>query len=164
MWFCYILKNENGRTYNGSTNNPVRRLRQHNGAIKGGAKATSRTEGGWSYIAILSGFPDHINALQAEWRVKCCTGKPGKRPKEYEGPTGRIKSLNLILPLEYWTKQSTRCNRDFKIKLLILEDMVQYLDCSVIPENIEVITTDKIEDELEHLNTTKENYEHTLSV
>ena len=50
------------------------------------------------------------------------------------------------------------------MKLLILEDMVQYLDCSVIPENIEVITTDKIEDELEHLNTTKENYEHTLSV
>ena len=158
MWFCYILKNENGRTYNGSTNNPVRRLRQHNGVIKGGSKATSRTDGGWSYIMLLSGFPDHINALQAEWDFKCPTRKPGKRPKEYEGPNGRIKSLNLILPLEYWTKQSTICNRDFKMKLLILEDMVQYLDLSLIPDNIEVITTNRIDDEFEHLTTTDEIY------
>jgi len=164
MWFCYILKNENNKsTYNGSTNNPIRRLRQHSGAIKGGASATSRVPGIWSYIAILSGHPDHINALQSEWRIKCCTGKPGKRPKEYEGPIGRIKSLNLILPLEYWTKQSTICNRDFKMKLLILEDMVQYLDKSLIPENIEVITTSKIEDEIEHLTTTAEMYEQNLT-
>ena len=159
MWFCYILKNENNKsTYNGSTNNPVRRLRQHNQELVGGSRATARYNGGWSYIAILSGFPDKINNLQAEWRIKCCTGKPGKRPKEYEGPIGRIKSLNLILPLEFWTKQSTICNRDFKMKLLILEDMVQYLDKSLIPDNIEIITTSKIEDELEHLNTKLEIY------
>ena len=160
MWFCYILKNENNKsTYNGSTNNPVRRLRQHNQELVGGSRATARYNGGWSYIAILSGFPDKINNLQAEWRIKCCTGKPGKRPKEYEGPIGRIKSLNLILPLEFWTKQSTICNRDFKMKLLILEDMVQYLDKSLIPDNIEIITTSKIEDELEHLNTKLEIYD-----
>ena len=160
MWFCYILKNENNKsTYNGSTNNPVRRLRQHNQELVGGSRATSRYNGGWSYIAILSGFPDKINNLQAEWDFKCPTRKPGKRPKEYEGPEGRIKSLNLILPLEYWTKQSTICNRDFKMKLLILEDMVQYLDKSLIPDNIEIITTSKIEDELEHLNTKQEIYD-----
>ena len=158
MWFCYILKNENGRTYNGSTNNPVRRLRQHNGLIKGGAKATSRTDGGWSYIMLLSGYPDHINCLSGEWRIKCATGKPGKRPKEYEGPAGRIKSLNLILPIEYWTNQCKISNRSFKMNLLILEDMVQYLDMSLIPDNIEVITTSKIEDEMEHLTTTYEIY------
>ena len=45
------------------------------------------------------------------------------------------------------------------MKLLILEDMVQYLDKSLIPENIEVITTSKIEDELEHLNTKQEIYD-----
>ena len=163
MWFCYILKNENGRTYNGSTNNPVRRLRQHNKDLVGGSRATARYNGGWSYIAILSGFPDKINALQSECDFKCPTRKPGKRPKEYEGPIGRIKSLNLILPLEYWTKQSTICNRDFKMKLLILEDMVQYLDKSLIPENIEVITTSKIEDEIEHLTTTAEMYEQNLT-
>jgi len=44
------------------------------------------------------------------------------------------------------------------MKLLILEDMVQYLDRSLIPDNIEIITTSKIEDELEHLNTKEEIY------
>ena len=38
-YVCYILKSGN-RTYNGSTNNMRRRLRQHNGEIKGGAKYT----------------------------------------------------------------------------------------------------------------------------
>jgi len=36
--------------------------------------------------------------------------------------------------------------------------MTQYLDMSLIPDNIEVITTSKIEDELEHLTTTDEIY------
>lgn len=44
MWYCYILRNKleqfKHNTYNGSTNNPLRRLRQHNEEIKGGARAT----------------------------------------------------------------------------------------------------------------------------
>jgi predicted GIY-YIG superfamily endonuclease len=148
MWFCYILKNiHNGRTYNGSTNNPVRRLRQHNGEISGGAKATSRTKGGWIYIMLLSGFSDHINTLSCEWRIKCPSGKPGKRETKYEGPAGRIESLNCILPLDYWTKQCIICNRDFKMKLHIREDMVPYLNTEIVPENIEAITVSNIDKE-----------------
>ena len=33
---CYILYNQNGLTYNGYTVNFKRRIRQHNGEIKGG--------------------------------------------------------------------------------------------------------------------------------
>jgi predicted GIY-YIG superfamily endonuclease len=158
MWFCYILKNiNNGRTYNGSTNNLVRRLRQHNGEISGGAKATSRTKGGWQYIAILSGFPDKINTLSCEWRIKCPSGKPGKREKKHEGPVGRISSLNEILPLEYWTKQCIVCNKDFKMKLHITEDMIQYLNLNIIPSNIEVITLPTIDPI--NIDMTKELYE-----
>jgi len=44
MWYCYILRNKleqfKHNTYNGSTNHPMRRLRQHNEEIKGGARAT----------------------------------------------------------------------------------------------------------------------------
>jgi len=157
MWFCYILGNLNGRTYNGSTNNPIRRLRQHNGEICGGAKATSRTEGGWSYCAILSGFPDKINALSCEWRIKCPSGKPGKRERKYEGPAGRVGSLNEILQLDYWTKQCIVCNRDFKMKLHITEDMSKHLDITKVPENIEVIVVSKIE--AEHMDLVKEIYD-----
>ena len=101
MWYCYILRNKleqfKHNTYNGSTNNPVRRLRQHNEEIKGGAKATHGKGGAWEICAMLSGFPDHINALSCEWRMKCPAGRPGKRESKYQGVKGRISSLNEIL-------------------------------------------------------------------
>jgi len=50
QYCCYIL--ENGRsTYVGITNNRVKRLRQHNSEISGGAKYTSSRE-------------DYINAIR----------------------------------------------------------------------------------------------------
>jgi structure-specific endonuclease subunit SLX1 len=43
-YICYILRSDNpkysNRTYTGITNNSTRRLRQHNGIIKGGARAS----------------------------------------------------------------------------------------------------------------------------
>lgn len=44
-----------------------KRLRQHNGEIKNGARKTSRRRP-WSHIAIVSGFPNKIVALQFEWQ------------------------------------------------------------------------------------------------
>jgi predicted GIY-YIG superfamily endonuclease len=148
MWYCYILRNKleqfKHNTYNGSTNNPVRRLRQHNEEIKGGAKATHGKGGAWEICAMLSGFPDHINALSCEWRMKCPSGKPGKREKKYQGVKGRISSLNEILPLERWTGKCIIDNKDFKLKLHIVNDVVEYIDRENIPENIEVEIVDEI--------------------
>ena len=46
MYFCYILRSENQKyqneTYIGFTDDPIHRIRQHNGLIKGGAKFTKR--------------------------------------------------------------------------------------------------------------------------
>ena len=148
MWYCYILRNKleqfKHNTYNGSTNNPVRRLRQHNEEIKGGAKATHGKGGAWEICAMLSGFPDHINALSCEWRMKCPSGKPGKREKKYQGVKGRISSLNEILPLERWTGKCIIDNKDFKLKLHIIANVVEYIDRENIPENIEVEIVDEI--------------------
>jgi predicted GIY-YIG superfamily endonuclease len=148
MWSCYILRNTQPNyhrsTYNGATNNPARRIRQHNGEITGGAKVTTQKGGGWQYCAILSGFPDKINCLSCEWRIKCPSGRPGKRESKYNSPAGRIKSLNEILPLESWTKQCTVNNREFNMKLHIVEDLYDNLELSVIPENIEIIVVKEI--------------------
>ncbi len=70
MFYCYLLKSKNERylndTYIGFTDNPLHRIRQHNGEIKGGAKQTSRKRP-WSLELVVSNFPNKILALMFEW-------------------------------------------------------------------------------------------------
>ena len=157
MWYCYILRNKleqfKNNTYNGSTNNPMRRLRQHNEEIKGGARATHGKGGAWEICAMLSGFPDHVNALSCEWRMKCPSGRPGKRERKYQGVKGRVSSLNEILPLERWTSKCVVNNSDFKMKLHILSDVVEYVDVSEVPENITIEIVDTINHSCVDLNS-----------
>lgn len=140
MWSCYILRNlefaYRQRTYNGSTNDLTRRLRQHNREISGGAKATKF--GTWEYCAVLTGLENYKNALSCEWRIKHPSGKPGKRSNKFYGPIGRIKSLNLVLKLDKWTNQCVISNPDQGLKLYVVKDLVQHLNLDDIPENIDV--------------------------
>lgn len=96
MFYCYIICNENDRTYNGYTVNLKRRLRQHNGTIKGGAKATSG-RGPWEFLVILtSRCWDCISvAMKHEWSIKYPTRRR-PRPKEYNGVMGRLKSFTDV--------------------------------------------------------------------
>jgi len=135
-------------TYNGSTNDPVRRLRQHNEHIKGGAKATRGKAQSWEIYALLTGFPDHINALSCEWRIKHPSGKPGTREPQYRGVEGRIKGLNKVLQLDKWTNQCVINNRDQSFVLYITKDVSHLLDSSIIPSNINIIEVDAITKDL----------------
>ncbi len=73
-FFVYLLQAANSKTtYIGATVNLCRRLRQHNGEIKGGAKATrAKLMCGdcWQRVAYVTGFPTWQAALQFEWRWK----------------------------------------------------------------------------------------------
>mgnify|MGYP000750748809 CR=1 FL=1 len=62
-------KVEPNKTYIGITNNHTRRIRQHNGEIVGGAKAT-RGKGPWIPYIVLEGFRTRCEALSCEWRIK----------------------------------------------------------------------------------------------
>jgi structure-specific endonuclease subunit SLX1 len=66
----YLLETVDGteRTYVGATLNLDRRLRQHNGEIKGGASATSGRA--WQRVCHVTGFTYWRSALQFEWRWK----------------------------------------------------------------------------------------------
>ena len=70
MYFCYILCSLNDKylngTYIGFTDDPLHRIRQHNGEIKGGAKFTKRRRP-WKLILVVSNFPNKIAALKFEW-------------------------------------------------------------------------------------------------
>jgi len=65
---CYLLQSLSSpsKTYIGYTVNPHRRLKQHNGLIKGGAKYTSKF-GPWKFICITEGFQSDKLGLQFEW-------------------------------------------------------------------------------------------------
>ena len=71
MHYCYIIYDKtSNKTYVGYTIKPTRRIRQHQGIIKGGAKYTSQG-GNWDYLVIVAS-PEfsHNTALSFEWHVK----------------------------------------------------------------------------------------------
>jgi len=91
-WFCYMLQSLDGsKTYVGATVDPNRRLRQHNGEIGGGAKATKGRA--WQRRFLIGGFASEVPALQFEWRWKWLTRQaPGNSFMER-----RIHALSLLL-------------------------------------------------------------------
>ena len=98
-WEFYIIFNKNS-TYAGVSPDPKRRLRQHNGEIKGGAKYTTSKGPGWKHYCIVSGFKDKIQAMQFEWAVKHVP------PRTAGGITNRIKKLYTVLNKNKWTSKS----------------------------------------------------------
>lgn len=94
MYNLYLLKNtENNRTYVGITNNLERRIRQHNGDIKGGAKYTRNFKGTgeWRYHLYISGFTKN-DCLSIERSIK--NTKIGIKGSPLER---RIQSINRYL-------------------------------------------------------------------
>lgn len=147
QWYCYILRNTKEEyknlTYNGSTNNIWRRLRQHNEEISGGAKYTKHRGQSWEVYILLTGFLNHNNALSCEWKIKHPTNVK-QRPKKYCGPIGRAISLNIVLPLEKWTSKCNIDNSKCQYTLYIVDDMYHHLDMSLVPYNITIISVPSI--------------------
>ena len=98
-WVFYLIENKN-RTYAGVSPDPVRRLRQHNGEISGGAKYTTSYGPGWKHFCLVRGFRTKQQALQFEWAVKHCP------PRNAGGRCNRIKKLHAVLCRERWTSKA----------------------------------------------------------
>jgi len=105
--FVYLLQSNNN-TYVGATVDVNRRLRQHNGEIKGGAKATKRivVKGGkWTRVCYVSGFPTLQAALQFEWKWKYIARKLPKYPK-LNSLQKKLEALTILLASDKSTSTS----------------------------------------------------------
>ena len=104
-YLCYLLASSTHpqRTYVGITNNFHRRLRQHNGELVGGARAT-RVARPWHPYISVEGFPDQKSSLQFEWMWKHMA------PKKSHGKKARITKLRDLLQKEQWTAKSPLAN------------------------------------------------------
>jgi predicted GIY-YIG superfamily endonuclease len=95
-YLVYLLTNTiNNCTYIGCTNNPTRRLRQHNGDLVGGAKYTKikKEEGEWKMYGYVSlqegGFLEKRQALSIEKKIQI-------RSRKTKGCSPLDKRLNCI--------------------------------------------------------------------
>ena len=145
---CYILCSDIGNTtYNGYTNNITRRLRQHNGEIKGGAAATRNKK--WHYIAIIKSDDPVFTkekAMSLEWYIRYPTARK-PRPPQFKGAHGRIDSLEMVFRREQFreipfTVYIHERYLDEKIKAataslpnIILEPL-SHLFCSSSPDSV----------------------------
>ncbi|KXH68684.1 GIY-YIG catalytic domain-containing protein [Colletotrichum salicis] len=71
LYTVYILRStvRHASLYIGSTPNPPRRLKQHNGEARGGAARTSRLSlRPWEMVGLVSGFPGMVAALKFDFR------------------------------------------------------------------------------------------------
>ncbi len=98
LWYCYLLSSQH-KTYIGATIDPDRRLRQHNGQIGGGARATRGHT--WTRVALVSGFPDERAALQFEWAWKWRA-----RQNRLRGIQGKLAALWILLDSQHSTSSA----------------------------------------------------------
>jgi len=125
MYCVYLIKSGN-YSYVGMTNNFFRRLRQHNGEIKGGAKYTSKRND-WYPVLIIDNFPDKRSACQCEWRLKHFAIGHGS----IRGANNKIKYLSKYLYndkgfAEKWTSNCDKSIKDQKLMFYIDEEYVKY--------------------------------------
>jgi predicted GIY-YIG superfamily endonuclease len=135
--FCYILfNNVNQKTYVGYTNNPSRRLRQHNGELSGGARYTKKVREisplvlKWDFLALITSANDDFNknkALSLEWHIKHPNGR--KKSKVYNGPKERLFALCQVL-----TKDKFSC---LNFNAFIHESLDTHIE-SMLPSNLTI--------------------------
>lgn len=129
-YICYVLRSAAvpARTYAGSTNHFAHRIRQHNGIITGGARATMRDKP-WRVCCLVYGFQSRSAALRYEyftkvkhsstWKISLTRGRDSIQRRaallmtaELRMKPSERKALQYYVPDEYMAK----CLREARLE------------------------------------------------
>nr|GMD67534.1 structure-specific endonuclease subunit SLX1 homolog [Ipomoea batatas] len=99
-WSVYLILSTNPpiKTYVGVTTNFSRRLKEHNGELKGGAKA-SRAGRPWICACLIRGFMDRSEACAFETRWKQVSRKLPRKGKGNEAQ--KLEETKSVLLLKH---------------------------------------------------------------
>ncbi len=123
-YLCYTITHEYTATYVGITNHFENRIKQHNGMIKGGAKATRRYDD-WKLAFYVTGFETKNEVLSFEWHMHHPEGRRRKRSADYKGFLGRVRALCDILVMEKFAEIAPR------LKCYITSETKEILEKSI---------------------------------
>lgn len=137
-FYCYLLESEiSNPTYVGFTVNPKRRIRQHNGELAGGAKATTKCRP-YRMICHISGFKTKRHALQFEWALKhCAASKMIKITSKSKNKriNNRVAKMFTLLQKDKVVKTAPlNCDQQYTITWLVdryheLDNMIDNVEC-----------------------------------
>ncbi len=138
-YICYMITHEYKKTYVGITNDFSHRLKQHNGIIKGGAKATHLYHD-WELVFYISGFETKSEALSFEWHMHHPNGKRRKdhTSKDYYGVYGRVRALCEVLSHPKFEEKKYFCHITPKALLFIQNEPELYMLLESFIEMIEI--------------------------
>jgi predicted GIY-YIG superfamily endonuclease len=140
--FVYLLQCTDGSTYVGATVDLTRRLRQHNGEIKGGAKRTTSklsNDKTWTRICYVSQFPDWTATLQFEWRWKQISRK---YPSKMLPLDRRMRALHDLLSLCQSTSKAIPYEEWIHCPIVHIERNMETCSIFLDPESYEIAIDD----------------------
>lgn len=109
-YYCYLIYSSKiQRTYIGITNDLQKRIQQHNGMIKGGAKST-RCDKNWKYFMIISQFINKSDACRFEWYWKHDKNLKNKWINTKPLIKNKLKRLIMLLIQDEWHHLSILSN------------------------------------------------------
>lgn len=96
-WYVYLIISADMRkTYVGVTTDFERRLKQHNGELNGGAKA-SRAGRPWQCVCLVHGFKGRSEACGFEWKWKYLSRNSSRKSRQFDNLNRQMGYLSSPL-------------------------------------------------------------------